>query len=114
MTVPAYQTSDCDITTNDTGNDPSIRAAVSVSTGMKGRSFDQALPDKFGLKDPIAGGMATASRFVGDPSHPHRYCARYCSLCDNRWISSLEELKIYVESLLNCSSRHLVGSRERS
>ena len=61
-----------------------MRAAVSVSTGMKGTSFDQAVLDKFEFKDTIAGRMATASGFAGDPNPPHLYRARYCNLCDNR------------------------------
>jgi hypothetical protein len=52
---------------NDTGNNPSVTAAVVVTTGIVGANFAQVVMDKFGFKDPIARGMATASRFVDIP-----------------------------------------------
>lgn len=52
---------------NDTGNNPSLTAAAVVVTGLIGANFAQVVMDKFGLKDPIARGMATAARFVAHP-----------------------------------------------
>jgi hypothetical protein len=49
---------------DDTGNNPSLTAAAVVVTGLIGANFAQVVMDKFGLKDPIARGMATAARFV--------------------------------------------------
>lgn len=44
---------------------PSLTAAVVVLTGLVGANFAQILMDKFGLDDPIARGMATASSAHG-------------------------------------------------
>lgn len=43
---------------------PSLTAAVVVLTGLVGANFVQAMLDRLGLYDPIARGLATASRCV--------------------------------------------------
>ncbi|KAG0559925.1 hypothetical protein KC19_10G139600 [Ceratodon purpureus] len=47
------------------GNNPSVTAAVVVTTGLIGANFAEIVMNKFGLKDPIARGMATASSAHG-------------------------------------------------
>ncbi|KAG0560853.1 hypothetical protein M758_9G019100 [Ceratodon purpureus] len=47
------------------GNNPSLTAAAVVVTGLIGANFAQVVMDKFGLKDPIARGMATAASAHG-------------------------------------------------
>ena len=49
---------------DNTGNNASLTAAAVVVTGLIGANFAQVTMDTFGLKDPIARGMATAARFV--------------------------------------------------
>ena len=44
------------------GANASLTAAVVVLTGLVGANFVQAVLDKLGFKDPIARGIATASR----------------------------------------------------
>lgn len=44
------------------GANSSLTAAVVVLTGLIGANFVQAMLDKFGFNDPIARGIATASR----------------------------------------------------
>lgn len=61
---------------DDTGHNSSVTAAVVVATGLIGANFAQVVMDKFGFKDPIARGMATASRFVADPCPSHLYRLR--------------------------------------
>lgn len=46
------------------GANSSLTAAVVVVTGLIGANFVQAMLDKLNLRDPIARGIATASRFV--------------------------------------------------
>lgn len=46
------------------GANPSLTAAVVVLTGLVGANFVQAMLDRLGLFDPIARGIATASRYV--------------------------------------------------
>lgn len=46
-----------------TGANSSLTAAVVVLTGLVGANFVQTVLDKFGFRDPIARGIATASRF---------------------------------------------------
>lgn len=50
------------------GANPSLTAAVVVLTGLVGANFVQAMLDRLGLFDPIARGIATASRYVLFPS----------------------------------------------
>lgn len=45
-----------------TGGNSSLTAATVVLTGLTGANFAQVVMDKFGFKDPIARGMATAAR----------------------------------------------------
>lgn len=45
------------------GVNASLTAAVVVLTGLVGANFVQAVMDKLGLNDPIARGIATASRY---------------------------------------------------
>lgn len=45
------------------GANSSLTAAVVVLTGLVGANFVQALLDKLQFRDPIARGIATASRF---------------------------------------------------
>lgn len=47
------------------GNNASLTAAAVVVTGLIGANFAQVVMDKFGLKDPIARGMATAASAHG-------------------------------------------------
>lgn len=46
------------------GANSSLTAAVVVVTGLIGANFVQAVLDKLNFRDPIARGIATASRFV--------------------------------------------------
>ena len=59
-----------------TGNNPSITAASVVITGLTGANFAEIVMNKFGFKDPITRGMATASRFFPDPFLAHLYRPR--------------------------------------
>lgn len=61
---------------DNTGNNPSLTAAVVVTTGLTGANFAEVVMDKFGFKDPIARGMATASRFAADPYAAPLYSPR--------------------------------------
>lgn len=45
------------------GANSSLTAAVVVLTGLVGANFVQTALDKFGFQDPIARGIATASRY---------------------------------------------------
>lgn len=45
------------------GGNASVTAAVVVLTGLVGANFVQAMLDKLRLFDPIARGIATASRY---------------------------------------------------
>lgn len=47
------------------GENPSLTAAAVVLTGLTGANFAQVVMDKFGFKDPIARGMATAASAHG-------------------------------------------------
>lgn len=46
------------------GTNSSLTAAVVVVTGLVGANFVQATLDKLRFRDPIARGIATASRYV--------------------------------------------------
>jgi len=46
-----------------TGANPSLTAAVVVVTGLVGANFVQATLDRLRFSDPIARGIATASRY---------------------------------------------------
>lgn len=45
------------------GANSSLTAAVVVVTGLVGANFAQTVLDKLGFRDPIARGIATASRY---------------------------------------------------
>lgn len=45
------------------GANPSLTAAAVVLTGVVGANFVQTVMDKLRLDDPIARGIATASRY---------------------------------------------------
>lgn len=47
-----------------TGTNSSLTAAAVVVTGLVGANFVQATIDKLRFRDPIARGIATASRYV--------------------------------------------------
>jgi len=47
-----------------TGANSSLTAAVVVLTGLVGANFVQATLDRLGFRDPIARGIATASRYI--------------------------------------------------
>lgn len=47
-----------------TGTNSSLTAAAVVVTGLVGANFVQATLDKLRFRDPIARGIATASRYV--------------------------------------------------
>lgn len=49
--------------TCSSGANSSLTAAVVVVTGLVGANFVQAVLDKLGFRDPIARGIATASRY---------------------------------------------------
>lgn len=53
------------------GTNPSLTAAVVVVTGLVGANFVQATLDKLQFRDPIARGIATASRYASllNPLH---------------------------------------------
>lgn len=46
------------------GTNASLTAAVVVVTGLVGANFVQAMLDKLRFRDPIARGIATASRYA--------------------------------------------------
>jgi len=46
------------------GANASITAAAVVVTGLVGANFAQSTLDKLRLRDPIARGIATASRYI--------------------------------------------------
>jgi len=46
------------------GANSSLTAAVVVLTGLVGANFVQATLDKLSFRDPIARGIATASRYI--------------------------------------------------
>lgn len=46
------------------GTNSSLTAAVVVVTGLVGANFVQATLDKLRFRDPIARGIATASRYT--------------------------------------------------
>jgi putative effector of murein hydrolase len=48
------------------GANASLTAAAVVLTGLIGANLVQAVMDKLGLNDPIARGIATASRYIKD------------------------------------------------
>jgi putative effector of murein hydrolase len=50
------------LSVNVAGSNISLTAAVVVLTGLVGANFAQTLMNTFGFTDPIARGMATASR----------------------------------------------------
>lgn len=52
----------CSYVCKYSGANSSLTAAVVVLTGLVGANFVQAVLDKLGFNDPIARGIATASR----------------------------------------------------
>jgi len=46
------------------GANTSLTAAVVVLTGLVGANFVQATLDRLSFRDPIARGIATASRYI--------------------------------------------------
>lgn len=60
------------------GANSSLTAAVVVLTGLVGANFVQAMLDKLRFDDPIARGIATASRYVPSPQRRQLHFVELC------------------------------------